>query len=253
MNLVVSCKSHQNMKGKMKMQKILMVEDDANLALGIEYALKNEGFQVAAAGNLAKARELSAEDDFDLILLDIMLPDGTGYDFCRETREKTSIPVIFLTACDEEVNIVMGLDMGGDDYITKPFRIRELVSRIKAVLRRNSANKDDNGGKVLCSGSLQLHVLEGKARKNGTDIFLTSMEYKLLLTLVSHPRQVLGRSSLLEGLWDIDGEFVDDNALSVYIRRLREKIEDSPDKPEYICTVRGVGYKWDADVRRMGI
>lgn len=235
------------------MQKILMVEDDRNLALGIEYALKNEGFAVEAASNLAKAREIAAKDDFDLILLDIMLPDGTGYEFCREIREKTDKPVIFLTACDEEVNVVMGLDMGGDDYITKPFRIREMVSRIKAVLRRNPGQKDEDSGRILCSGNLQLYILEGKARKNGSDIFLTSMEYKLLLTLVSHPRQVLGRSSLLEGLWDIDGEFVDDNALSVYIRRLREKIEDAPEKPEYISTVRGMGYKWDADVRRLSL
>ena len=235
------------------MQKILMVEDDRNLALGIEYALKNEGFEVTPAGNLSKARELTAAEDYDLILLDIMLPDGTGYDFCHEIREKTDMPVIFLTACDEEVNVVMGLDMGGDDYITKPFRVRELVSRIKAVLRRNSVKNEDNAGQVLCSGNIQLYALEGKVRKNGSDIFLTSMEYKLLLTLISHPKQILGRNTLLEGLWDIDGEFVDDNALSVYIRRLREKIEDSPEKPELICTVRGMGYKWDADVRRTGI
>lgn len=224
---------------------ILLVEDDANLALGVEYALRNEGFGVHVAGTAARARELLAER-FDLALLDIMLPDGTGYDLCRLIREKGRVPVIFLTACDEEVNVVMGLDLGGDDYITKPFRVRELVSRIRAVLRR--AGSAERGGGTLSSRGIAVNTLECRAWKGGAEVQLTPLEYRLLLALLGHPRQALGRGQLLEALWDVDGEFVDDNALSVYVRRLREKLEDDPDSPALIATVRGIGYRWDADV-----
>lgn len=231
------------------MNKILVVEDDQNLALGIQYALKNEGFEAEVADRVKPAQELLEKGKYDMVLLDIMLPDGTGYDLCREIRKVSDMPVIFLTACDEEVNIIMGLDMGGDDYITKPFRVRELISRIKAVLRRNSCQAAEEGN-ILASGNIQVHTLEGKVKKENIEVLLTAQEYKLLLTFINHPRQVLRRSYLLEVLWDIDGEFIDDNTLSVYIRRLREKIEDNPDKPAYISTVRGVGYRWDITVRR---
>ena len=227
---------------------ILLVEDDANLALGVEYALKNEGYSVSIASNVSKAKELLGQS-YDLALLDVMLPDGTGYDICRLIRRQSSMPVIFLTACDEEVNIVMGLDLGGDDYITKPFRIRELVSRIKAVLRRTGQAGED-GGRLMSAG-LAVNTLESRVQKDGQDLALTSLEYRLLLALMGNPHQVLGRSRLLETIWDIDGEFVDDNALSVYIRRLREKLEAGQGEPPPIVTVRGVGYKWDADVRRV--
>ncbi len=227
---------------------ILLVEDDANLALGVEYALKNEGYSVSIASNVSKAKELLGQS-YDLALLDVMLPDGTGYDICRLIRRQSSMPVIFLTACDEEVNIVMGLDLGGDDYITKPFRIRELVSRIKAVLRRTGQAGED-GGRLMSAG-LAVNTLESRVQKEGQDLALTSLEYRLLLALMGNPHQVLGRSRLLETIWDIDGEFVDDNALSVYIRRLREKLEAGQGEPPPIVTVRGVGYKWDADVRRV--
>lgn len=226
---------------------ILLVEDDANLALGVEYALKNEGFGISVAGTAAKARELLPQG-FDLALLDVMLPDGTGYDICKLIRRQGNMPVIFLTACDEEVNIVMGLDLGGDDYITKPFRIRELVSRINAVLRRTGHAPEEGG--TLMSGAIELNSQECRVLKNGAEVSLTPLEYRLLLAFLHNPRQTLGRGKLLEALWDVDGEFVDDNALSVYIRRLREKLEDEPDKPACIATVRGIGYKWDADVRR---
>lgn len=226
---------------------ILLVEDDANLALGVEYALKNEGFSVTVAGTAAKAREQLSQG-FDLALMDVMLPDGTGYDVCRLIRRQGAMPVIFLTACDEEVNVVMGLDLGGDDYITKPFRIRELISRIKAVLRRAGHGAEEGG--LLTCGGIAVNTLECRTQKNGADVPLTPLEYRLLLALMSNPRQTLERSRLLEALWDVDGEFVDDNALSVYIRRLREKLEDDPDAPALISTVRGMGYRWDADVRR---
>lgn len=228
--------------------KILLVEDDANLALGVEYALKNEGFDLCVAGTAARAKELLAQG-YDLALLDVMLPDGTGYDICRLIRKQGDTPVIFLTACDEEVNIVMGLDLGGDDYITKPFRIRELVSRIKAVLRRTGKAGEEGG--TLESAGIELNTLESRISKNGSDVQLTPLEYRLLLAFMNNPRRTLGRGRLLEALWDVDGEFVDDNALSVYIRRLREKLEDEPDKPALICTARGIGYRWDADVRRV--
>ncbi len=227
---------------------ILLVEDDTNLALGVEYALKNEGYSVSIAGTTTKAKELLAQS-YDLVLLDVTLPDGTGYDICSFIRRQGQMPVIFLTACDEEVNIVMGLDLGGDDYITKPFRIRELVSRIKAVMRR-TGQAGEEGGRMVSEG-IAVNTLESRVQKDGQEIALTSLEYRLMLALMGSPRQVLGRSRLLEMIWDIDGDFVDDNALSVYIRRLREKLEAGHGEPPPIVTVRGVGYKWDADVRRV--
>lgn len=228
------------------MSNILLVEDDSILSFSIEYTLRDEGFALTAVTSLGQARAALERGSFDLVLLDVRLPDGSGYELCREIRKASSLPVIFLTACDEEVNIVSGLDMGADDYITKPFRIRELVSRIHAVLRRTKSSEAKSDS--LTSGGLQVNTREAKMRKNGEEILLTTLEYRLLLNFLSHPRQILSRTSILEGLWDIDGEFIDDNSLSVYIRRLREKIEDEPAAPRLIITVRGMGYKWDAEV-----
>ena len=230
------------------MERILLVEDDTTLAYGLEFTLKNEGFEVVTANTLVTARSVYKRERFDLILLDLKLPDGTGYDFCKEIRKDSKVPVIFLTACDEEVNIVLGLDIGGDDYITKPFRIRELISRIKAVLRRSG--KEEQKGEVLSSGGLIVYLLEGKVSKGSDDIVLTALEYRLLLTLMKHPKQILSRDAILEKLWDVGGEFVDDNTLSVYIRRLREKIEENAAAPKLIVTVRGMGYKWDCEVKQ---
>lgn len=233
------------------MNNILLVEDDSVLAFSIEYTLKNDGFRVVKASKLEEARKAFSENAFDLILLDIMLPDGNGYDFCREIRKTSGIPIIFLTACDEEVNVVTGLDMGADDYITKPFRIKELISRIKAVLRRNTASAHTvHEGDILTSGDISLNVLSGKIKKKGLDVIVTALEYRLLLTFMKNPGQILSRNAILQGLWDIDGDFIDDNSLSVYIRRLREKIEDNPGKPSYILTSRGLGYSWGPEVRR---
>lgn len=229
------------------MNRILLVEDDSTLAIGIEYSLKNEGYEVDVSETILEGKELFEENTYRLVLLDVMLPDGSGYELCKEIREKSNTPIIFLTACDEEVNIVMGLDIGGDDYITKPFRIRELISRIKAVLRRY---EEDSYGDILISEDIKMFLLEGKVEKNGEEIFLTPIEYKLLVHFMKNPNQILSRNTILERLWDTSGEFVDDNTLSVYIKRLREKIEDSSSTPKYIKTVRGLGYKWDTDIRR---
>lgn len=230
------------------MSNILLVEDDSTLAYGLEFTLKNEGFNVTLADRLESAREELKKGMFDLILLDVKLPDGTGYEFCKEVRKNSDIPIIFLTAFDEEVNVVLGLDIGGDDYITKPFRIRELVSRIKAVLRRKV--KPIENSDTLSTGDIKVYLHRGKVTKHKEEIVLTALEYRLLLTLIKSSNQVLSRNVILENLWDVDGEFVDDNTLSVYIRRLREKIEDDPANPKYILTVRGVGYKWNCDVRK---
>jgi DNA-binding response OmpR family regulator len=232
------------------MKKILIVEDDSTLAFGLDFTLKNEGFDVVMAGSLEQARSEFEMNKFDLVLLDVKLPDGTGYDFCRQIRKTSDVPVIFLTACDEEVNIVMGLDMGGDDYITKPFRIRELISRINAVIRRKS--KDSESGEILISENIKVYVLQGTVTKGDEEVTLTSLEYRLLLSLIKHAKQVLNRNTILVNLWDVGGEFVDDNTLSVYIRRLREKVENNPAEPRFIVTVRGVGYKWDCSVRKVG-
>jgi DNA-binding response OmpR family regulator len=227
------------------MSKILVVEDDKTIALGIEYSLKQEGFQVDVRHDVAAAKErIGAQpQQFDLILLDVALPDGTGFDLCRMIREKSQTPVIFLTARDDEVNVVMGLDMGADDYITKPFRVRELISRINSVLRRATQAAPAAKPSAIKLGNVSIHTAEAKVTKDGKDIALTALEYRLLLTLASHPGQILTRSQILEAIWDVAGDFVGDNTLTVYIKRLREKIEDDPQRPKLIVTVRGLGYK----------
>ena len=234
------------------MKRILLVEDDLALSIGIEYTLKQEKYEVIKAKNLKEAREELKKNEFDLMLLDLTLPDGRGYDLCSEVRENNSLPIIFVTACDEEANVVLGLDLGGDDYITKPIRIKELLSRINAVLRRrgllnNYENKKDNE-KNLISKDIILEPLKAKVRKKSEDIDLTPAEYKLLLILIKNKGNILSREVLLEKLWDIDANFVDGNTLNVYIKRLREKIEDDYKNPKYIETVRGLGYRWSEEV-----
>lgn len=225
------------------MTNILMVEDDSTIAFGVKYALEQESFNVDICKDLESSRENIEKKEYDIILLDVMLPDGNGYDLCKEIRNIQDTPIIFLTACDEEVNIVMGLDIGGDDYMTKPFRVRELISRIKAVLRRRGKNNESK--KVLKFGNLSIHTLEARVYKNGEEVFLTSVEYKLLLILIQNKNTVLSRSQILEKLWDVTYDFVNDNTLTVYIKRLREKVEDDSTDPQHIITVRGLGYKWN--------
>lgn len=224
------------------MSNVLLVEDDTTLAFGIEYTLKNEGFNAIVAENLTEARKAFELNKFDIVLLDVKLPDGNGYEFCKEIRMSSKIPIIFLTSCNDEPNVVMGLDLGADDYISKPVRIKELISRINAVLRRNS--KEVEVASVIKSDDIEINILQGKVKKRNQEIILTAAEYKLLLTFIEHSEQILSRNTILENLWDIGGEFVDDNTLSVYIRRLREKIEDNASVPVHILTVRGIGYKW---------
>ena len=227
------------------MKNILMVEDDSTIAFAVKYAVEQEGFNLDIAENLENARKIVNSKEYDLILLDVMLPDGNGYEFLKQLREHDEdTPVIFLTACDEEVNIVMGLDIGGDDYITKPFRVRELITRINAILRRKGKSQDSNK-KILKFKNISIHTLEARVFKNNEEIFLTSAEYKLLLILIQNKNMVLSRAQILEKLWDVTYDFINDNTLSVYIKRLREKIEDDSSKPQYILTVRGLGYKWN--------
>ena len=227
------------------MKNILMVEDDSTIAFAVKYAVEQEGFNLDIAENLENARKIVNSKEYDLILLDVMLPDGNGYEFLKQLREHDEdTPVIFLTACDEEVNVVMGLDIGGDDYITKPFRVRELISRINAILRRKGKSQDSNK-KILKFKNISIHTLEARVFKNNEEIFLTSAEYKLLLILIQNKNMVLSRAQILEKLWDVTYDFINDNTLSVYIKRLREKIEDDSSKPQYILTVRGLGYKWN--------
>ena len=225
------------------MIKILMIEDDSTIAFGVKYALEQEGIKIDISKDLESGRFNVNENNYDLILLDVMLPDGNGYDFCKEIRKMNNTPIIFLTACDDEVNVVMGLDLGGDDYITKPFRVRELISRIKAVMRRNKG--EDKSKKVLKYGDLSIHTLEARVFKGSEEVFLTSVEYKLLLILIQNENIVLSRNQILEKLWDVTYDFINDNTLTVYIKRLREKIEEDSSNPHHIITVRGIGYKWN--------
>jgi len=225
------------------MHRILLVEDDLTLSQGIEFTLVKEGFNIMIANTLKKAEDLFNSQTFDLVLLDVMLPDGSGYDLCRKIRLTSQVPIVFLTACDDEVNVVLGLDIGGDDYISKPFRVKELVSRLKAILRRGISGVKSN----ITFANLELDISKGKLYKNNSEVLLSPVEYKLISIFMQNPTQLLTRNVILEKLWDASGEFVDDNTLSVYIRRLREKVEDEPSNPKYIETVRGMGYRWKQD------
>lgn len=223
------------------MKTILVVEDDKTIALGLEYSLIQEGFKVDVCHSLSSASQKVWAQGYDLVLLDLSLPDGNGYDLCRAIKAKGDTAVIFLTAWDDEVNVVMGLDMGADDYVTKPFRVRELISRIKTVLRRYGKNAGHSHEITL--GDVKINTAQAKVYKSGGEVLLTALEYRLLLTLINHEGQVLTRNQLLEGIWDVGGAFVSDNTLTVYIKRLREKIEDDPQNPKLIQTVRGLGYR----------
>lgn len=218
--------------------KIFLLEDDEAIAVGLEYSLNKEGYETRLAKCVSEAYEIIESDSFGLYILDLTLPDGSGYDVCRKIKEKGDYPVIFLTAYDDEVNVVMGFDLGADDYISKPFRVNELMARIKSVLRRC---KGESGG-IVNVGNLRINTNEAKVYKNGAEIVLTAMEYRLLLILLNNRGRVMTRNQLLENIWDIDGVFVNDNTLTVYIKRLRDKIEDDSENPKIIKTVRKMGY-----------
>lgn len=223
------------------MLSILFVEDDDTIAMGVEYSLKQDGFQVSLAYRLEEARGLLKHQPFDLVLLDLGLPDGSGYALCKEIRAAGDTPIIILSARDEEASIVLGLDLGADDYITKPFRLRELISRMKAVLRRRGPV--EAGDRTLACGDVTVFAQQAKVYKNGREVLLTALEYRLLLTLILNQGRLLTRSQILGSIWDVDEDFVNDNTLTVYIKRLREKLEDDPQNPALIKTVRGLGYQ----------
>lgn len=220
------------------MTKILLVEDDKGIVENLTEFLKGEGFQVkSVSGQAAAIREIE-NNSYDLLLVDITLADGNGFAVCAAAKAGKNIPVIFLTTSGDEYSVVTGLDMGADDYIAKPFRPRELVSRIKNALRHSGRAQS-----VIEIGGLRVDTEKGSVTKNGSEIFLSALEYRLLLAFLNNRGTVLSRSRLLEDIWDVAGEFVNDNTLTVYIKRLREKIEDDPQNPKIIKTVRGIGYK----------
>lgn len=224
----------------MKTTKILLVEDDRLIIENLTEFLKGEGFEVQYAEGQEKAMRLLEEQEFDLILLDVTLAQGNGYSACTQIKSRYEIPTIFLTALDDEFSVVTGLEMGADDYISKPFRPRELVSRMRTVLRRTGRNQ-----KMLSCQDICVDPVKGITTKKGEEVFLSALEYRLLLVFFQHRGMVMSRYMLLEEIWDIAGEYVNDNTLTVYIKRLREKIEDNPQEPKIIKTVRGLGYKME--------
>ena len=215
--------------------KILIVEDDSTIRSGLKYCLEYEQFEVREA---ALKSDIKNIDDIDLILLDVNLPDCSGFDLFKDLKKMKNIPIIFMTANDLEVNIVMGLDMGADDYITKPFKTRELIARVKNALRKNNNYNDK-----IKIGNVTIDLKQAKVFKNNQDVNLTAMEYKILLILATNPNKVFTRDNLLSLVWDVNSSFVYDNTLTVYIKRIREKLEDSIREPKIILTVRGLGYK----------
>lgn len=225
------------------MSKILLLEDDLSLISGFSFAFRKQGFELAVVRTLKEANELWGEGKYDLLVLDVSLPDGTGYEFCKKVRQVSKVPIIFLTASDEEMNIIMGLDIGGDDYITKPFKLGVLVSRINALLRRA---KDFNSTDTeLQSNGIKVLLLQGQVFKNEKLIDLTAAEYKLLCLFMKNPNVVLTKEQILDKLWDCEGNYIDSSTLTVYMRRLRMKIEDNPSEPQMLLTVRRMGYKWN--------
>lgn len=222
------------------MTKILLVEDDRGIVANLTEFLTAEGYDVKNASGQAAALETLASERFDLVLLDISLSDGNGFAVCSAVKSLYKVPVIFLTASGDEYSTVTGFELGADDYIPKPFRPRELVSRIRNVLRLTGG-----AGSVIHLGDVEVDTVKGVAAKNGKDLYLSALEYRLLLVFLNNRGAVLTRTQLLEAIWDAAGEFVNDNTLTVYIKRLREKIEDAPQNPAIIKTVRGLGYKVD--------
>ena len=218
---------------------IFLLWDDEAIGIGLTYSLENEGYSVTLAKSVKEAEKIIDEKEFSLYILDLTLPDGSGYDVCKRIKAKGDLPVIFLTAYDDEVNVIMGFELGADDYISKPFRVKELMLRIKSVMRRYSNETSDG---IIKINNLKINTNEAKVYKNNEEIILTAMEYRLLLILLSNRGKVLSRTALLENIWDVAGDFVEDNTLTVYIKRLRDKIEEDPAKPEFIKTVRGLGY-----------
>lgn len=224
------------------MKRIFLLEDDLSLINGLTFALKKQGYEVTVARTTREADALWEKGMYDLAVLDVSLPDGSGFDFCRKLRQSSKIPILFLTAADEETDIIMGLDIGGDDYMTKPFKLAIFLSRINALLRRSeNFNAADT---ELSSNDICVRPLKGEVYKKGKPLDLTASEYKLLCLFLENPDCILSAEQILGKLWDCNESYIDNNSLTVYIRRLRTKIEDDPGEPKRIVTVRGMGYKW---------
>lgn len=219
------------------MKNILLVEDNEAIIMGLKYLLEQENIKVIIAQNVIETRQKLNQEKIDLVLLDVSLPDGNGFDICKEIKQKQDIPVIFLTAQDEETSVVFGLDLGADDYITKPFRTRELISRINSVLRRYGKKEDTTN--IVQYKNIKIDTNSAKVYKDEKEIIFTSLEYKILLMLFTNQNKLITREQLLEKIWDIAGNFVNDNTLTVYIKRIREKLQDET----IIKTVRGLGYR----------
>ena len=225
------------------MKWILLVEDDLSLINGLFFAVKKQGYTLDVAHTKDEADRLWENGAYDLVILDVSLPDGSGFDICKRIRQASKVPIMFLTAMDEETDIIMGLDIGGDDYITKPFKLAVFMSRINALLRRSdNFNQADT---ELNSNGIRVQLLKGEVYKNNVQVELTAREYKLLCLFMENPDEVLSPEQILNRLWDCDENYIDNNSLTVYIRRLRTKIEDDPGNPKRIVTVRRMGYKWN--------
>lgn len=225
------------------MKRILLVEDDLSLINGLSFAVKKQGYLLDIAHTSSETDRLWENGKYDMVILDVSLPDGSGFDICRSIRQTSKVPIMFLTAMDEETDIIMGLDIGGDDYITKPFKLAIFMSRINALLRRS-----DNFNQVdteLNSSGITVRLLKGEVYKDNQQVELTASEYKLLCLFMEHPDRVLSTEQILKRLWDCEENYIDNNSLTVYIRRLRMKIEDDPGNPKRIITVRRMGYKWN--------
>ena len=224
------------------MKKILLLEDDLSLINGLSFALKKQGYELDNARTVKEAQAFWKAENYDMLVIDVTLPDGSGFNFCREVRQTSKVPIIFLTALDDEINTIMGLDMGADDYITKPFKLGVLLSRINALLRR--ARDFHTEETQLCSNGIVIDLLQSRALKGNEALELTAGEYKLLCLFMQNPNIVLTKEQILDKLWDCEGNFIDNSTLTVYIRRLRMKVEDNPSEPKMLLTVRGIGYKW---------
>ncbi len=222
-----------------------MIEDDPSLTKGLSFAMKKQGYELDVARSKTEAHDMWHDGKYGLVIIDVELPDGSGFDICENIRCVSKIPIIFLTAADEETDIIMGLDMGGDDYITKPFKLAVLMSRINALLRRSG----NFGGEAtqIDSNGISVNKLQGRVYKNDEPVSLTASEYKLLCMFMENPDIILSSEQLLGRLWDCNENYVDNNTLTVYIRRLRSKIEDDPGSPKRIVTVRRMGYKWNTE------
>ena len=230
------------------MAKILLLEDDTSLNRGISLKLEKEGYEVLSAAGVFRAEEMFRENEVALIISDITMEDGDGLEFCRNIRRTSDVHLIFLTALDQEVDIVNGYDAGADDYITKPFSLMVLISKVNALMRRIGQDQEEHG-QILVSGSIRVQCREMRVYKEETEILLSKKEMQLLLHFLEYPKQIISKEQILEAVWDMDGQFVDDNTVPVTISRLKKKIAGEEDY-EYIKNVRGLGYLWTAEVSK---